>query len=233
MILSKPINRWGAFAVHLLVSLAILAILVSLAVFWLFPGGLFLAAGGWEGVRIIIAVDLVLGPCLTLVVFNPQKPRSELIRDLSLIVLVQVLALGAGAYLVAKARPLAVVQVFDTFYVLNREDYRQLNVAEGELERLSGWVPKYFYVEVPEHPVEFMVQNMLSQLNGETPLQQRIDLYRKLPTDRQALEKIFHGAVWDEKGRCFRGDIESSYRSGSICFDPQMQQMSDFMLKHS
>ncbi|TKD38839.1 hypothetical protein FCG41_13415 [Azotobacter chroococcum] len=233
MILSKPINRRSAFALHLLVSLAILAVLVSIALFWLFPGGLFQAAGGWEGLRIVGAVDLVLGPCLTLIVFNPLKPRSELIRDLSLVALVQVLALGAGAYLVATARPLAVVQVFDTFYVLNREDYRQLNVAEGELDRLSGWTPKYFYVEVPESPVEFVVQHTLGQLNGETPLQQRLDLYRELTSDLQALEKILHGAVWNVQGGCFRVDIESSYRSGSICFDPQTRRMSDFVPEHS
>ncbi|XFB08520.1 hypothetical protein AAGT13_06380, partial [Azotobacter salinestris] len=97
------------------------ALLVSIALFWLFPGGLFQAAGGREGLKIVVAVDLVLGPCLTLIVFNLRKPRSELVRDLSLIALVQVLALGAGVWQVLKVRPLAVVQVFDTFYVLNRE----------------------------------------------------------------------------------------------------------------
>ncbi|MDV7212199.1 hypothetical protein [Azotobacter beijerinckii] len=233
MILSKPIHRWGAFALHLAASLAVLALLVSLALFWFFPGGLFQAAGGWEGLKIVVAVDLVLGPCLTLIVFNPQKPRPELIRDLSLIALVQVLALGAGAWLVVNARPLAVVQVFDTFYVLNREDYRQLNVAEDELDRLSGWMPKYFYVKVPENPVEFVAQHTKALLNGEIPLQQRVDLYRELTTDRQALEKILHGAVWNTQDGCFRVDIESSYRSGSICFDPQTRRMSDFVPENS
>ncbi|MFC0668192.1 hypothetical protein ACFSKY_18510 [Azotobacter chroococcum] len=218
---------------HLLISLAILALLAFTALFWLFPGGLFQAAGGWEGLQIVVAVDLVLGPCLTLIVFNPMKPRGELVRDLSLIALVQVLALGGGFWQVLKVRPLAVVQVFDTFHVLNREDYLQLNVAEGELERLSGWMPRYFYVEVPESQAEFLAQHTRALLNGETPLQQRIDLYRELTTDRQVLEKILHGAVWEAEGGCFRVDIESSYRSGSICFDPQTQRMSDFVPEHS
>lgn len=233
MILSKPINRWSAFALHLLLSLAILALSISVALSWLFPGGLFQAAGGWEGLRIVGAVDLVLGPCLTLIVFNPQKPRAELVRDLALIALLQALALGAGAWLVANARPLAVVQVFDTFHVLNREDYRQLGVVEEALERLSGWTPKYFYVEVPETAAEFSIQQTLGQLTGEKPLQQRMDLYHELTTDRQALEKILHGAVWDAENGCFRADIESSYRSGSICFDPQTQRMSNFVPEHS
>ncbi|GAB3475163.1 hypothetical protein [Azotobacter salinestris] len=233
MILSKPISRWSAFALHLAASLAILALLASIALFWLFPGGLFQAAGGWAGLKIVVAVDLVLGPCLTLIVFNLRKPRSELVRDLSLIALMQVLALGAGVWQVLKARPLALVQVFDTFYAFNREDFRQLNVAEDELDRLSGWAPKYFYVEVPENSEKFLVQHTKALLNGEKPLQQRIDLYRELTTDRQALERILHGAVWEAEGGCFRVDIESSYRSGSICFDPQTQRMSDFVPEHS
>ncbi|WP_460431491.1 hypothetical protein [Azotobacter salinestris] len=213
--------------------MAILALLASIALFWLFPGGLFQAAGGWAGLKIVVAVDLVLGPCLTLIVFNLRKPRSELVRDLSLIALMQVLALGAGVWQVLKARPLALVQVFDTFYAFNREDFRQLNVAEDELDRLSGWAPKYFYVEVPENSEKFLVQHTKALLNGEKPLQQRIDLYRELTTDRQALERILHGAVWEAEGGCFRVDIESSYRSGSICFDPQTQRMSDFVPEHS
>lgn len=233
MLMSMPLNRWSAGALHLLASLAILAMLTSIALFWLFPGGLFQAAGGWEGLKIVVAVDLVLGPCLTLIVFNPCKPRSELVRDLSLIALMQVLALGAGVWQVLKARPLALVQVFDTFYAFNREDFRQLNVAEDELDRLSGWAPKYFYVEVPENSEKFLVQHTKALLNGEKPLQQRIDLYRELTTDRQALEKILHGAVWEAEGGCFRVDIESSYRTGSICFDPQTQRMSDFVPEHS
>ncbi|TBW11959.1 hypothetical protein E0E50_07265 [Azotobacter chroococcum subsp. isscasi] len=233
MILSKPITRWSAFVLHLAGSLAIFTMLVSIALFCFFPSGLFQAAGGWEGLRIVGAVDLVLGPCLTLIVFNPQKPRPELVRDLSLIALVQVLALGAGAWLVANARPLVVVQVFDTFYLFNREDYRQLYITEDELDRLSGWTLKYFYVEVPESSAEFLVQHTQALLNGEKPLQQRIDLYRELTTDRQALEKILHGAVWEAEGGCFRVDIESSYRSGSICFDPQTQRMSNFVPEHS
>lgn len=233
MILSQPINRWSAFALHLVASLAILVLLVSIAMFCFFPGGLFHAAGGWEGLKIVLAVDLVLGPCLTLIVFNSRKPRQELIRDLSLIALVQMLALGAGAYVVANARPLAVVQVFDTFYVFNRQDYSQMNMTESEMDRLSGWTPQYFYVEVPDNEAEFLVQRTIASLNGETSLLQRVDLYRELTTDPQVLEKILHGAIWDAEEGCFRTNIETSYRSGSICFDPQAQKMKDFVPKSS
>lgn len=36
-----------------------------------------------------VDVGVVLGPLVTMVVFNTRKPRAELVRDLALVVLVQ------------------------------------------------------------------------------------------------------------------------------------------------
>jgi len=38
---------------------------------------------------LMLGVDVVLGPLVTLVVFNTRKPRAELVRDLAVVVLVQ------------------------------------------------------------------------------------------------------------------------------------------------
>ena len=38
-----------------------------------FPDFYYAIDGGWEGMRLIIGVDLVLGPMLTLVVFKARK----------------------------------------------------------------------------------------------------------------------------------------------------------------
>ncbi|MDP3846305.1 MAG: hypothetical protein Q8R10_07765 [Pseudomonas sp.] len=228
--MTKSINRWRAFALHLLLSSIVFVLLALVVLFWFFPGGLFFAAGGWEGLRIILAVDLVLGPCLTLIVIAPLKPRLELIRDLSLIVLLQILALVAGCYIVTQARPLAVVYVFDTFYVSNRESYRQLDVEPQILEGFSGWTPKFFYVEVPSSAAEFLAQHTKALLNGEKPLQLRVDLYREMPVDRQALEKILHSPdKKEEEIACVRVAIESAYRSGSVCFDLDARKVRDFI----
>ncbi|MGH8435305.1 MAG: hypothetical protein ACRERX_12680 [Pseudomonas sp.] len=229
MDMTKSINRWSAFALHLMLSLMVFVLLASIVLFWFFPGGLFLAAGGWEGLRIILAVDLVLGPCLTLIVFSPLKPRLELVRDLTVVALVQILALTAGCYVVSTARPLAVVHVFDTLYVFNREDYRQLGVEPQVLDGLTGWTPKFFYVEAPAHLADFLAQHTKALLNGERPLQQRVDLYRKMPADAQAFDKILHSAGKGDEGSCVRVDIESSYQSGSVCFDPGAQKAWSFI----
>lgn len=75
-------------------------------------------SGGRELFLLVVAVDVVCGPLLTLVLFNPAKPRAELLRDLGLVVLIQMSALGYGLWTVQQARPLFLVQEVDRFKVI-------------------------------------------------------------------------------------------------------------------
>lgn len=67
-------SRYLAAFYHLLISLVVFCFLAYLVVFVWYPEFFYSIDGGWEGMRIIIAVDLVLGPTLTLVVFKAGKP---------------------------------------------------------------------------------------------------------------------------------------------------------------
>ncbi len=113
-----PKTRWGAFAGHVVISIAIFAALCGIIYFLLFPGALFFVAGGIDGIKIVAGVDLVLGPLLTLVIYNYAKPRKELIRDLAIIAFIQFSALSAGMYVVYQNRPAVVTYVLDTFHAL-------------------------------------------------------------------------------------------------------------------
>ena len=67
-------SRWRAFAIHFGISMLVFLLLLAIILVFWFPGILFNIDGGWTGLRIIIGVDLVLGPLLTLVVFKAGKP---------------------------------------------------------------------------------------------------------------------------------------------------------------
>ena len=54
-------------------------------------------SGGRELFLLVITVDVILGPLITLAVFNRKKPRSELRRDLAIVALLQLGALGYGS----------------------------------------------------------------------------------------------------------------------------------------
>jgi len=57
-----PQNRWQAFLIHLGISTVIFLILLYFIVFHWYPHPFFAKGGGWQGVRLITGVDLVLGP---------------------------------------------------------------------------------------------------------------------------------------------------------------------------
>lgn len=107
-----------ATSIHLLYGIGV-ALPVATVVFGLwYPFPYRELSGGRELFLLILAVDVVCGPLLTLVLFNPAKPRAELWRDLGLVVLIQLGALGFGLHTVWQARPLFLVQEIDRFKVI-------------------------------------------------------------------------------------------------------------------
>ena len=133
-------NRFSAFAVHMAISLAIFAVLTYLVVVEWYPGMFFDTDGGWRGMRIIIAVDLVLGPTLTLVVYKAGKPGLKM--DLTLIGLLQATCLAAGTYIVYTEKPHAVVYTEGRFTVMTADDYRAVDVAIPNLRHFPGDSPQ-------------------------------------------------------------------------------------------
>ena len=107
-----------AASFHLLCSAGV-ALLAAVVVFGLwYPFPYRELSGGRELFLLIIVVDVVCGPLLTIVLFNPAKPRAELWRDLGLVALIQLGALGYGLHTVWQARPLFLVQEIDRFKVI-------------------------------------------------------------------------------------------------------------------
>jgi hypothetical protein len=114
----KALARLRAAGLHLLLSLAV-ATLAGVLVFGMwYPGDYRLLAGGRELFLLVVVVDVVCGPLLTVVLFNPAKPRAELWRDLGMVALIQLAALGYGLHTVWQARPLFLVQEIDRFKVI-------------------------------------------------------------------------------------------------------------------
>lgn len=145
-------NRIGAFLIHLGISLVIFGVLAAVIVFVWYPDFFFSADGGWQGIRIVALVDLVLGPLLTLIVFNVRKPRSELRRDLAIIGIVQATCLFAGTYVVYSERPLALVYVDGTFFSMSADDYAEAGVPVPEFDVFPGAYPKLVAVDIPHDP---------------------------------------------------------------------------------
>lgn len=116
------IGRLKASGIHLGISL-FLAALAALLVFvvW-YPYPYREISGGRELFMLVVGVDVIIGPLLTLAVFNTAKPRRELRRDLAMIGAVQLIALAYGLWTVAIARPVHLVFEIDRFRVVHAVD---------------------------------------------------------------------------------------------------------------
>jgi hypothetical protein len=145
-------SRYRAASVHFGISFLIFLALAYLVVFVWYPGFFFDTDGGWQGMRIIAAVDLVLGPLLTLIVYKAGKPSLKF--DLSAIATLQLVCLAAGVWIVSSERPIAMVYVDGWFFAMNAGAYREVGVAPPDLSGVPGPSPKWVMVDIPDDPFE-------------------------------------------------------------------------------
>ena len=98
--------RLKAFGLHLLASSMVLSSILGVLYFgWYRWPGWYLTDVA-RVVLVMVGVDVVLGPTLTLIIARSTKPRRELKRDIAMIVAVQLCALIYGAGSLWNGRPL-------------------------------------------------------------------------------------------------------------------------------
>lgn len=99
--------RLRCFSLHLLLSLVMAVLALSLVFLVWYPSPLDLALGVTSIFLMLLGIDVVLGPLLTLLV--AKKNKKTLKMDLLIIVVVQMAALLYGLYVVAQGRPVWLV----------------------------------------------------------------------------------------------------------------------------
>lgn len=115
-------DRIKASAIHLSLSIGV-AVFAALLVFGLwYPYPYRDIAGGRDLFMLVVAVDVVLGPLITLAIFDRSKPWAKLRGDLFVVVILQLSALGYGLWTVAMARPVHLVFEIDRFRVVHAID---------------------------------------------------------------------------------------------------------------
>lgn len=113
-----------------------ISVLLAIAVAWLvfgvwYPAPLHELTGGRTLFLILIAVDVICGPVLTLVLYDPAKSRFKWRVDLALIVFTQLGALAFGLNQVATARPVFLAFEGDRFRVVQAVDLQDAHLEEA------------------------------------------------------------------------------------------------------
>lgn len=135
--------RFKAFGLHLLGSTTVLALVL---------GGLYFGWYRWPGwyltgvlkvAGVMAGVDIVLGPLMTLVIANPNKPRRGLARDISVIVAVQIAALIYGTTALWHGRPLYYAFSVNMLQMVQASDLDPAEIALARRQK-SDFVPHWY-----------------------------------------------------------------------------------------
>ena len=167
-----------AFAIHLLFSALIIGTFMFMVTQLWFPDLLFELENVWQGLQILIPVDAILGPILTLILFVPGK--KGLMGDLIIIAVIQVLALVYGGFTIYGQRPEIMVFAGDRFEIIPSSKFDRTNFAVEYFDNNEQDYPLIVYAlpgQTPEEQNEFVLNNI--------QYQKKADRYRPL-TDFQS-----------------------------------------------
>jgi hypothetical protein len=151
--------RLKLFSLHLLSSAAVLTLIL---------GSLYFGWYRWPGwyltdvtrvIVIMVCVDVVLGPTLTLIIANQKKSRRVLARDIGIIVAVQLCALTYGSVSLWSGRPLYYAFSENVLQLVQAYD---IDAQEAKLGRDQNpalaphWysLPRWIWAPLPQDPEE-------------------------------------------------------------------------------
>lgn len=154
-------SRLKAFSIHFAISFVIFLILLYFILVQWYPQPLFSTDGGWRVIRIIVGVDLVLGPLLTLIVFKSGKPGLKF--DLAMIGLVQALALSWGVWTSYNERPAAVIYTLDFFTPVPYYQLKEHGMTAKELMQFGDSWPIIIYSDVPKDKLSEVLARSLRE----------------------------------------------------------------------
>lgn len=180
-------NRLRASGIHLGISILVAAF-AALLVFGLwYPYPYREISGGRDLFLLVVAVDVAMGPLITLTIFNRSKPRRELVMDFTIVGVFQMAALGYGLWAVFAARPVHVVFEYYRLSVVHAVDVEPelLAKAPPALQSLPLMGPTPIALR-PFKNSEEQFEFTMAALGG-APLAARSDLWQPYEASKAAI----------------------------------------------
>ena len=177
-------SRFKAFSIHFGISFIIFLILLYFILIQWYPQPFFSTDGGWRVLRIIIGVDLVLGPLLTLIVFKSGKPGLKF--DLTMIAIVQAIALSWGVWNSYNERPAVVIYAIDSFTPVPAYQLKENGIGTKELKKFGDSWPILIYSDIPKNQLSEILSKSMRE---GVPLYLQKDLYQPFDKSRAEILK--------------------------------------------
>lgn len=182
-------TRWKASAIHLAICVVIALAVVSIMLFVWYPDFLFDAMGGQKIVMMLISIDVIVGPLLTLIVYRPLKKGLKF--DLSVIVVLQLAALFYGVSVLFQSRPVFMVFVKDRIDIVTALDIDRESlgkVTDEKYKSLPVTGPKLVAAKVPTAAKE-RERILLSAIDSGRDLQSFPEYYQPYQEQIETIRK--------------------------------------------
>lgn len=134
--------KYKYFTFHSLISISICLISAYVVFFIWYPLPLAQAIGVTQLFGLLLIIDMILGPLLGWIVYKEGKKTLKL--DLTVIILVQILAYSYGMYSVAQGRPLWIVYSQYHFDVVQNKqiESKDLEKADKDYQQRAFFGPE-------------------------------------------------------------------------------------------
>ncbi len=181
-------DKVTAFLIHLAISATIVGIVFVLIFFFWYPRPYFEANGAWKVLRILVMVDLVMGPLLTLVLFKKGKPG--LVVDLCFIAAVQLAALIYGVHVIYGERPYYLAFAVDRFEVIGKVEIDQAKLKYPELKVKPNQGPILVFADLPKDKKKRSKLLIETVMEGKPDLERRPEYYHPyIPNKNKVIAK--------------------------------------------
>jgi len=168
------IHKLKASLIHLGLSIFLVGLVIGSLLFFFFPQ-LFIGVSDFKEIAmIIISVDLILGPLLTFVVFQPKK--KTLVFDLSVIAAIQLSALTYGAYALYEVHPVYVTFNIDRFTIVSAKDAEPEKALHDEYKISKLNAGRLAFAKLPDE-AEKKNELLFSAAMGGRDLEARTEYY--------------------------------------------------------
>ena len=184
-------DRITAFLIHLAISCIIAVIAIVIVYYVWYPAPLHDAVGVTKVFLMLLAIDITLGPVLTLIIYKRDKPSLRF--DLTVIAAIQLAALCYGIFNVFEGRPAFVVYNKDRFDITRAMDIDSNSATNaqknGNQSAVISWFSPRWVAAVASKDNERQLKINMGSISGGPDWPQFPELFVPLEKDKTQMLK--------------------------------------------
>lgn len=169
-------KRLKFFLSHLSISAVVAFIVVGLIFFIWYPTPLATAVGVTELFFMMLVIDVIIGPMLGILIYKEAKKTLKF--DLSIIIALQIAALGYGVYSIEQGRPVWLAYNVDRFEMIRKNEIitEHLDQALTQFQHTSWFKPQYVAIQFAQDKKQ-REEDMFAEVLAGISLAQKPERY--------------------------------------------------------